>query len=258
MKFVLRGVELEDNRKISRQLYINQKPVYNLDMRWQKKYIIALPILVIGLILALGVNQAMSKSVIKTLRLPSPKTSGAVSLEESIDLRRSERSYKANDLSLLQLSQLLWAMQGITDTDWGLRAAPSAGAIYPLEIYILKATGIFHYVPKDNKLEQISLEDRRSALAQAALGQNFINEAPATFVIAANFQKVRQKYGGRTERYVYMEAGHAAENLHLQAVAMGLGSVAVGAFWDDIAKKVCELPDNLHPVYLIPVGYVAE
>ena len=258
MEFVLRGVEVEDNGKISRQLYIKPKPVYNLNMRRKKKYIIALPILVICLILALGANQAFSKSVIKTLKLPNPKTSGAVSLEESIDLRRSERSYKANDLSLPQLAQLLWSAQGITDPDWGLRAAPSAGAIYPLEIYIIKASGIFHYVPKDNKIEQLSREDRRSALAQAALGQNFINEAPVTFVIAANFQKVRQKYGGRTERYVYMEAGHAAENLHLQAVAMELGSVAVGAFWDDIAKKVCELPDELHPIYLIPVGYVAE
>jgi SagB-type dehydrogenase family enzyme len=180
-----------------------------------------------------------------------------VSLEESIKNRRSERNYKNNELPPEQLSQLLWAMQGLTDPEWGLRAAPSAGAIFPLEIYVVRSSGIYHYLPQQHAIEQVSSEDRRVALSQAALGQSFVAEAPVTFVIAANFQKVRQKYGGRTERYVYMEAGHVAENLHLQAVALGLGSVPVGAFWDDIAKKVLELPDALFPIYLIPAGYVA-
>jgi SagB-type dehydrogenase family enzyme len=191
------------------------------------------------------------------VKLPPPKLSSAVSLEESIKNRRSERNYKNNELPPEQLSQLLWAMQGLTDPEWGLRAAPSAGAIFPLEIYVVRSSGIYHYLPQQHAIEQVSSEDRRVALSQAALGQSFVAEAPVTFVIAANFQKVRQKYGGRTERYVYMEAGHVAENLHLQAVALGLGSVPVGAFWDDIAKKVLELPDALFPIYLIPAGYVA-
>ncbi|MBU0686313.1 MAG: SagB/ThcOx family dehydrogenase [Candidatus Margulisbacteria bacterium] len=199
----------------------------------------------------------MSKKpeTIKTIQLPAPKTASATSLEESIKKRRSERTFSNKDLSLAQLSQLLWAIQGITDPDWGLRSAPSAGAIYPLEIYVIKASGVFHYLPQKQALDQFSEEDLRSALSQAALGQAFVAEAPVTFIIAADFQKVRQKYGGRTERYVHIETGHAAENLLLQATAMGLGAVPVGAFWDDVVKKVINLPEDLHPIYIIPVGY---
>ena len=127
-----------------------------------------------------------------------------------------------------------------------------------MEVYVVRSSGIFHFVPEKNTLEQINNQDRRQALAQAALGQAFVQEAPVTFVLAANFVKVRQKYGGRTERYVYIEIGHAAENLLLQATALGLGAIPVGAFWDDIAKRVLSLPEELFPLYLIPVGYPAQ
>ena len=217
--------------------------------------------LIIGLLcgsLVIGVGAAVSRTApSNATKLPEPKTTSPYSIEEAIKNRRSEREYKPVDLTAAQISQLLWAAQGITDADWGLRSAPSAGAVYPLEIYVMRSTGIFHYLPQSHSLEQVSTEDRRAALSQAALGQAFVANAPVTFVIAADFQKVRQKYGGRTERYVYIEAGHAAENIHLQAVALGLGSIPVGAFWDDIAKKVISLPDNLFPIYIIPTGYVA-
>ncbi|MFA4858387.1 MAG: SagB/ThcOx family dehydrogenase [Candidatus Margulisiibacteriota bacterium] len=211
------------------------------------------------LTIILGVHQALSKNPpLATIKLPEPRIDSAVSLENSIKNRRSERSFLSDELTLAQISQLLWAAQGITDPDWGLRAAPSAGAIYPLEIYVVRPSGIFHFVPEKNILEQTSNQDRRSALAQAALGQSFVEEAPAVFVLAANFIKVRQKYGGRTERYVYIETGHAAENLLLEATALGLGAIPVGAFWDDIAKRMLALPEELFPIYLIPVGYVAR
>jgi SagB-type dehydrogenase family enzyme len=211
------------------------------------------------LALVLGVTPAVSKNPpLSIIKLPEPKTNSAVSLEYAIKNRRSERGFSSDKLTLAQISQLLWAAQGITDPDWGLRSAPSAGAIYPLEVYVVRSSGIFHFVPEKNTLEQINNQDRRQALAQAALGQAFVQEAPVTFVLAANFVKVRQKYGGRTERYVYIEIGHAAENLLLQATALGLGAIPVGAFWDDIAKRVLSLPEELFPLYLIPVGYPAQ
>lgn len=191
----------------------------------------------------------------KTIDLPQPKLHSNMSLEESILYRRSERSYLENELTLEQLSQILWSAQGITDKSFGFRAAPSAGALYPLSIYIAKKDGLFRYIPDGHKIVEISSEDKRPALIRASLGQSFIREAPADIIIAANFKITQAKYGARAFRYVCMEIGHVAENIHLQAVSLGLVSVAVGAFWDDVVKKTLELPDNQEPLYIIPLGY---
>jgi len=191
----------------------------------------------------------------KKINLPEPKIMGKMSVEESIFRRRSERSYTNQELTLDQISQLLWSAQGITDKTWGFRSAPSAGALYPLTLYILKKDGVFKYIPDGHKLAQISEEDKRPSLVRASLGQSYIAEAPLVIVIAGNFRITETKYGQRSYRYVNMEVGHVAENIHLQAVAMGLVSVPIAAFWDDVVAKTLELPDTQDPFYIIPVGY---
>jgi SagB-type dehydrogenase family enzyme len=205
------------------------------------------------LTLAGGISMAA-----KIISLPAPKTLGKMSIEESILRRRSERSYLDTDLSLEQLSQILWSAQGITDQSFGFRAAPSAGALYPLQIYIVKKDGVFRYIPDGHKLVQVSEEDKRPSLVRASLGQSFIREAPVDIVISANFAITHAKYGARAFRYVCMEIGHVAENIHLQVVALGLVSVPIGAFWDDVVKKTLDLPDNQDPLYIIPIGYIKK
>jgi len=194
----------------------------------------------------------------KIISLPEPKTLGKMSIEESILRRRSERSYLDTDLSLEQLSQILWSAQGITDQSFGFRAAPSAGALYPLQIYVVKKDGVFRYIPDGHKLVQLSEEDKRPSLVRASLGQSFIREAPVDIVISANFAITHAKYGARAFRYVCMEIGHVAENIHLQVVALGLVSVPIGAFWDDVVKKTIDLPDNQDPLYIISIGYLKK
>ena len=189
-------------------------------------------------------------------RLPDPKYKGTITLEESLAHRRSERSFKDANLTNEQIAQLLWAAQGITERTWGFRTAPSAGSTYPLELYLVKRDGVYHYLPLTHSLEQIKDIDCRPSLTRASLGQNFIGEAPIVIVIAADFERTEMKYGARAQRYVHLEAGHAAENVLLQAVALGLAAVPVGSFWDDVVKAVLDLPYVHDPLYLIPVGYV--
>jgi len=177
-----------------------------------------------------------------------------MSLEEAIQKRRSQRSFSQREISAEQIGQLLWAAQGITDTARGLRAAPSAGALYPLEIYVVKKDGVYYYRPHGNDLKQVSDKDLRPALSRAALSQAAVRNAPAVFVIAAVYERVTSKYGERGIRYVDMEIGHAAQNLHLQAVSLGLGSVPIGAFDDDAVSNVLSLPEDHQPRYIIPVG----
>ena len=191
----------------------------------------------------------------KMIKLPEPKMEGRVSVEEAIAKRRSVRSYSSRELSAEDLSQLLWACQGITDQKRGLRAAPSAGALYPLEIYIVKKDGVFYYHCATHALERLSESDMRNDLAQAAYGQRFVAEAAVDIVIAAVYERVTSKYGERGMRYTNMEAGHAAENIFLQAVALGIDSVAVGAFNDAAVSKVVNLPAGAKPLYILPVGH---
>ena len=192
------------------------------------------------------------------INLPIPKSTSKTSIEQSIANRRSHREFLAKDLTMDQLSQILWAAQGITDKDFGFRAAPSAGALYPLNIYIAKKDGVFRYIADGHKLVQLSKEDKRPSLVRASLGQTFIKEAPVDIIISANFAITQAKYGARAFRYVCMEIGHVAENIHLQAVSLGLGSVPIGAFWDDVIKQNLDIPDNQDPLYIIPIGYVNE
>lgn len=190
----------------------------------------------------------------RDLKLPRPKPSGALSFEEVLAKRRSVREFRDRPLTSEELSQILWATQGISDPK-GDRTAPSAGALFPLELYVAKADGLFRYRPENHSLQCLSASDLRKPLCRAALDQEMIERAPATFVLAAVFERTSRKYGqSRSPRYVHMEAGHAAQNLLLEAVALGLGAVAVGAFEDEEVRSVLSLPRNERPLYLIPVG----
>ncbi len=195
--------------------------------------------------------------------LPEPRYDSNVSVEEAILQRRSERDYTNEALTLQEVAQLLWAAQGITDPR-GYRAAPSAGATYPLEIYVVVgnvegvAKGIYRYKPHQNELEKVVSGEQRGALAQAALNQQFIAQAPVNLVITAVYERTTQRYGERGIRYVHMEAGHAAQNVYLQAVALNLGTVVVGAFHDNQVKEILNLAEDEEPLYIIPVGKIKE
>jgi SagB-type dehydrogenase family enzyme len=183
-----------------------------------------------------------------------------MSLERALAERRSVRDYQRNEpMSLEHLSQLLWAAQGVTDRR-GLRTAPSAGALYPLEIYAIAGkmdglhSGVYRYKPAGHELVQVLEGERRAELASAALGQSFVRDAPASIVIAAVYERTTRRYRDRGIQYVHMEVGHAAQNVCLQAVALGLGSVVVGAFQDNDVKKILQMPESEEPLAIIPVG----
>jgi SagB-type dehydrogenase family enzyme len=190
------------------------------------------------------------------MKLPPPKKKGTLSLEETLERRRSKRSYLSRRLSPEQMSQILWAAQGVMHR--GMRTAPSAGGLYPLEIYLVTKEGIHHYVPQNHELVETLHDNVVPQLCQAAAGQDFIREAPVNIIIAADKRGTEGRYGRRAERYVFMEAGHVAQNIHLQAVAIGLGSVPVGAFDDERVHTVLQLPEEQWPLYIIPVGYPAQ
>jgi len=186
--------------------------------------------------------------------LPEAQSKGDVSVEEAISKRRSVRSFSGEALSEEALAQILWAAQGVTSRGEGFRVVPSAGATYPLECYVATHEGVFHYLPKRGGVQEHVQGDRRALLAQAALGQSFVADASAVIVLAAVAERTTRRYGNRGNMYIFMEAGHAAQNVHLQAVALGLGSVPVGAFDDEAVARAIGLPGGQTPLYLIPVG----
>jgi SagB-type dehydrogenase family enzyme len=188
------------------------------------------------------------------IKLPKPDQHGSIALEHAITIRRSRRKFSAQELTFEQIGQLVWAAQG-QDARKGYRTVPSAGATYPLELFVVTGDGLFHYLPARHSLEKLKEQDVRGELALAAWGQGFVEAAPVTLVFAAQFSRTTGRYDERGIRYVYMEAGHAAQNVHLQAEALRLGSVAVGAFDDDSVSKVLGLPSELEPIYMVVVGY---
>jgi SagB-type dehydrogenase family enzyme len=186
--------------------------------------------------------------------LPDPRLRGRQSLEEILASRRSARDLTDETLTNSDISQLLWATLGVTDSA-GLRTAPSAGALYPLELYVVQSSGVYHFEPARHELTRRHDKDLRQALHKAALGQDALIDGPAVFVITAVYARTKVKYGARAERYVHMEAGHAAQNLLLQTAALNLGGVPIGAFNDDSVCEILGLPENESPLYLIPIGH---
>ncbi|MCX7722663.1 MAG: SagB/ThcOx family dehydrogenase [Verrucomicrobiae bacterium] len=197
------------------------------------------------------------------IKLPPPRTEGKMSLEETLAKRRSVREYKPDPLTLADVAQLLWSAQGVT-APGGRRTAPSAGATYPLEVYLVAgnvtglAPGIYRYRPGEHDLIRVAEGDRRARLADASLGQEWVEQAPITIAFAAVYERTSRRYGARAERYVHFEVGHAVENAHLQAVALGLGAVVIGAFSDAEVKRVLGLPQAEEPLCLLPVGKPAR
>jgi SagB-type dehydrogenase family enzyme len=194
----------------------------------------------------------------ETIKLPGSKCEGKMTVEAALLARRSIRSYKDEPVTLEEIAQVLWAAQGVTRP--GYRTAPSAGALYPLEVYIVAGRvtglgpGVYRYDPQNHALSKRVGRDVRRELAEAALGQSMIASAPATVAICGVFERTTRKYGERGIRYVHMEVGHAGQNISLEAVSLNLGTVVVGAFRDEQVRKVLGLDASEQPLYLMPLG----
>ncbi|WP_297487188.1 SagB/ThcOx family dehydrogenase [Thermococcus sp.] len=217
--------------------------------------VVVLPVL---LMLKPGFQGEVSQPpVAGKILLPEPRYRGQMSVEEAIAKRRSIREYSSEPLKLWELGQLLWAAQGITSPD-GKRAAPSAGPTYPFEVYAVVGNveglppGIYHYVPKGHYLEPVKSGDFRGKLQAAALNQEWVGKAAVDIVLVAFYERTTKVYGDRGIRYVHMEAGHIGENIYLQATALGLGTVAVGAFDDGRVARIIGTTGD--PLYIFPVG----
>ncbi len=194
------------------------------------------------------------------MKLPEPSYKSQVSIEEAILLRRSIREYEPEPITLSQLSQILWAAQGITQKSTGFRAAPSAGATYPLEVYVVVKeggvkdlpAGVYHYLPSSHELELVKLGDYTIDLMKAALGQEWVGDAAVNLVINAVYERTTRRYGDRGIRYVHMEVGHVGQNVYLQCISLNLACVVIGAFYDEEVKKI--VGGMGEPLYIIPVG----
>lgn len=203
----------------------------------------------------------VKRSNLIQIKLPPPQLKGEVSLEGAMAKRRSVHRYRSEPLALSQLSQLLWSAQGITGPG-KLRAAPSAGATYPLEIFAVvgKQTigdleaGVYHYEVDSHSLSLHLRGDLRLDLARTALDQGFIAEVPVDIVVCALYTRTSYAYGRRGERYVHMEVGHVGQNIHLQAVSLGLATVEVGAFYDEQVRRALSLEEQIKPLYIMPIG----
>ena len=210
--------------------------------------------------------------VLKTVKLPEPAREGKVSVEAALWRRRSERRYGDGPLSIADVSRLVWAAYGVNKPmpevatlGGGLRTAPSAGACYPLEVYVVAGEvtgldpGIYRYEPATHELQQVGTGDHRAALYEAAANQSWVKNAPASLVYSAVFERNTQRYGDRgRERYVCMDLGHSAENVYLECAALGLGTCAIGAFIDDDVRTTVGMTRPEEPLYIMPVGRLPE
>jgi SagB-type dehydrogenase family enzyme len=205
-------------------------------------------------------SQAHQEAVVK---LPLPASQGKVSVEQAIKQRRTIRSFISRALNLNQLAQLLWSASGITEGNGYKRAAPSAGALYPMDIYVVMGkdgvppieAGVYHYQPATHQLVKVMKGDVRFSVARASLSQMWMSKAPLTMVITAEYQRATGKYGKRGIKYALIEAGHIGQNIYLQAQALGLEAGLVGAFHDAEVIGAINIPSNHEPILLMPVGY---
>ena len=214
-------------------------------------------------VLSLGLAMSFVTTAMETgQRIPLPEAGSGqgMSVEEAMENRRSIREFSREGLLLEDVSELLWAAQGITSRR-GYRTAPSAGGLYPLELYVVAgdvaglSPGVYRYRPQKHDLVLVATGDYRKGLASAALGQDWVRRAPAILVITGVYERTMAKYGERGRRYVHMEVGHAAQNVYLKATAQGLGTVMVGAFDDEEVQEVLSLPADHEPLGLMPIGH---
>jgi len=222
-----------------------------------------LAILVLGLVgcyLVTG-NRAVGQAADDRVLLPPPRHEGKISVEEAFRLRRSNREFGPGSLEMADVAQVLWAAQGITHAT-GHRTAPSAGATYPLEVYLVAgevaelAAGVYRYLPEEHSLILVQKGDLRERVASAAHSQACIRRAPAVLVITGIYQRTARKYGQRAHRYVQIEVGHAAQNVYLQCAAADLATVFVGSFTDDEVQEILGLPSDHAPLGLMPLGRI--
>jgi SagB-type dehydrogenase family enzyme len=188
------------------------------------------------------------------IELPPPDELGGISLARAIGRRRSVREYAERNLTWSDIGQLVWAAQGVTNNAVGLRTAPSAGALYPLELDVVTPDGVFRYQPTTHTLQQRTTGDVRADLASAAYEQSWLANAACVFSVVAVTERTARKYGTRAERYVQLEAGHVAQNVLLMAASLGLGGTPVGAFNDNAVARTLGLGKGETPLYLVPVG----
>lgn len=224
---------------------------------WARRSLVTLGVLTLALALdEPGGAREPQTPTEKTVIITLPTTAaGAVPLDDALRRRRSVRAFSTQPLSLEDLGRLCWAAQGITDPALGLRTAPSAGALYPLELYVVLSSGVFHYEPQGHRLKRLDDTDQRGTLARAALGQDAVRLAGADIVVTAVVSRTRAKYGDRAERYAHLEAGHAAQNVLLEATALGLGSVPIGAFDDQAVRRAIGASADETPLYILAVGH---
>ena len=205
------------------------------------------------------ISMPSGKAQERSINLPSPELDSETSVEKALSQRRSVRDFADQTLDNKQISQLLWSAQGIT-ADWGGRTAPSAGATYPMEIYIAVnnseslTPGLYKYENRNHSLRLIKKGSLGKELSQACLGQQSIQEAPVSIIITAVLQRTAVRYGERAQRYVYMEAGHVGQNIYLQAESLGLGTVVIGAFHDDQVQEVLGINEDV--MIIMPVGKI--
>ncbi|MFW6147664.1 MAG: SagB/ThcOx family dehydrogenase [Thermodesulfobacteriota bacterium] len=197
------------------------------------------------------------------MRLPEPQLEGDVSLERTIALRRTVRSFEGRELSVHQVSQLLWSAQGITGSGGFKRSAPSAGALYPMDLYAAVGAGcvegldpgVYHYNPEAHSIFLGRETDTRKEAADACLSQMWMARAPLNLVITAEYSRITSKYGQRGVRYAMIEAGHIGQNIFLQAQALSLAAGIVGAFDDEQLIRVLGIKETHEPLLVMPVGY---
>jgi SagB-type dehydrogenase family enzyme len=247
--------------------------IWERDGIWRRRFMERISIVKILVVISLGVvtsfillqsggdGEPSSASLGDVIKLPEPDRIGEVPLESALQKRRSHRAYSDEPLAVGEVSQILWAAYGVTDPR-GLRTAPSAGALYPLEVYLVAGDvedippGAYRYRPHDHELSMVREGDIRPRLYDASLRQSFVRDAPALLVISAVYERTTGRYGERGERYVHMEAGHAGQNVLLAAASLDLGAVPVGAFDDGGVKRGLNMPQEEAPLYIIAVGKI--
>ena len=217
---------------------------------------LAILAIILACFATLGLGQRRGRTLSqKIIQLTDPNLTGTLSFEEALVRRRSVREFSTQPLKRSQIGQLAWAGQGVTDAQRGLRTAPSAESLYPMELFIATNEGLFTYRPTEHSLQQTIEQDIRSELARATLTPEPIAAAACSIIIAGSPRKITSRVGDKARTFVAMEAGHIAQNIHLQAVCMGLGSVAIGGLGPTAVRKICRMSRELDPLYVICVGH---
>lgn len=208
-----------------------------------------------ALLAVVATSVAIDADAGKPKQLPPPPPAGTMSLEEALRLRRSVRDFADKPLTIEQIGRLCWAGQGITDPTRGFRTAPSAGALYPMELYIVTSDGVDHYRPKDHSLERHLNGDLRKPLHVSGGTSDTVEKAPVSIIIAADIERSAKKYRDRAERYCHIEAGHIAQNILLQATALHLAGVPIGGIDDAKVAATLKLPKDYRVMYVLPIGH---